>query len=67
MKHKVEIWEVQSYFIEVDAKDPKEATDEVTRILQEHSPEGWGCSYGDRWVDVMDAEEVKPNEAGPVQ
>lgn len=56
MKYKVEVWQVQSYFIEVDAKDEKEATEEVSRILQEHSPESWGCEYGDLWVDVMEAE-----------
>lgn len=56
MKHKVEVWEIQSYFIEVEADDTEAAHKEACRILQESTPESFGCEYGDRWTDVMDAE-----------
>jgi hypothetical protein len=52
----VEIWEIQSYRLRVEAKSLGAAEDEASRILQESSPENAGAEYGDRWVDVMDAE-----------
>jgi hypothetical protein len=66
VKYRVEVWEVQSYFIEVEAEDADKARTEAAVILQEMTPENYGCTYGDRWTDVMDAEEVKPDEAGPI-
>lgn len=56
MKYKVEVWEVHEFFIEVEADNEDAATDEATRILAEMSPENFGCEYGDRWTDVIEAE-----------
>lgn len=56
MKYKVEVWEVQSYFIEVEAAHLQAAEDEANRIMQDMSPEAYGCEYGDKWLDVMEAE-----------
>lgn len=52
----VEVWEIQSYKMTVDALSASEAQAEVNRVLQEMSPEAYGCEYGDKWLDVMDAE-----------
>lgn len=60
--HKVEVWEIQSYFIEVDADDEDAAKEEANRILQEMSPEAYGCEYGDRWTDVMEATKNDDEE-----
>lgn len=59
MKYMVEIWEISSYFIEVEADTEDSASTEANRIIQEMTPEAYGCEYGDKWLDVMDAE-VKP-------
>lgn len=59
MKYGVEVWEIQSYTIEVEAESTDEATKEAARIMAEMTPENYGCDYGDRWTDVMEAE-VKP-------
>lgn len=58
--YKVEIWEIHSYHLTVNALSADAATEEANRILQESSPEDAGAAYGDAWVDVMEAEEVKP-------
>lgn len=60
MKHRVEVWEVQSYFIEVEAEDTDGANKEAARILQDMTPENYGCEYGERWTDIMDVEPAKP-------
>ncbi len=53
---KVEVWEIQSYYINIEADDADKAHTEAARILQEHTPESFGCEYGDRWTDLMEAE-----------
>lgn len=53
---KVEVWEIQSYEMEVDADSAVAAETEATRILQETTPENYGAAYGDKWLDVMNAE-----------
>lgn len=55
-KFNVEVWEIQSYKMEVDADSVDAAEAEAHRILQETSPENYGADYGDKWTDVMDAE-----------
>lgn len=55
-RYRVEVWEVQSYFIAVEAEHLQAAEDEVQRIVQDMSPEAYGCEYGDKWLDVMEAE-----------
>lgn len=57
--YRVEVWEIRSSYITVEADSADAATEEANRVLQESSPEGYGCEYGDNWVDVMEAE-AKP-------
>lgn len=57
-RFRVEVWEVQSWDLYVDAPSHREAQAEAERILEEHSPESWGAKRSDNWVDVMDAEEM---------
>lgn len=61
---KVEVWEIQSYQMEVDADSADDAETEANRILQEMSPERYGAAYDDRWLDVMNAE---PCDGAPLQ
>ena len=56
--YKVEVWEIQSYYMTVEADDADKARTEATRILQESTPENCGAAYGDRWTDLMEAEAV---------
>ena len=55
-RFRVEVWEIQSYNMYVDADSADAAETEANRILQETSPENYGAEYGDKWLDVMDAE-----------
>lgn len=55
---KVEVWEIQSYQMEVDADSADDAEAEASRILQETTPERYGAAYDDRWLDVMNAEAM---------
>jgi hypothetical protein len=55
--YRVEVWQMHSYYIEVEADDKKGAEEEAHRILQEMSPEDYGCEYVDQWLDVMEVEE----------
>ena len=55
---KVEVWEIQSYQMEVDADSADDAEAEASRILQESTPEQYGATYDDRWLDVMNAEAL---------
>lgn len=57
-RFKVEVWEVQSYFIEVEAETTDGATAEANRVIQEMSPEAYGCEYGDKWLDLTDVERL---------
>lgn len=55
---KVEVWEIRSYYMTVEADDADKASSEAWRILQESTPEDCGAEYGDNWTDVMDTEAV---------
>lgn len=57
-RFRVEVWEIDSYNMYVDADNAEQAQTEANRILQETSPEDYGADYGDKWTDVMDAEKM---------
>jgi hypothetical protein len=56
---KVEVWVIQSYYLTVEAESADAAENEAHSTLQEMSVEDAGAAYGDRWQDVMSAEETK--------
>ncbi len=57
-RYRVEVWEIDSYNMYVDADSAEQAQTEANRILQEMSPEDYGADYGDKWSDVMDTEKM---------
>lgn len=56
MKFRVEVWEIQSYQLTVEAETEAKARDEAARMLQDATPENLGADYDDRWTDIMEAE-----------
>lgn len=54
----VEVWQVTSYRVQVDAEDAEDAERQVKSSLRESHVRDIGGKYEDSWQDVMNAEEM---------